>query len=106
MVGTKIKLLRVKNGYSVKDVCAVLGLPDRTYRAYELGERTPSIELICKIADYYNVTVDWLLGREIVKNSDFEDCQRRIFKDLAEIKRCQEDISNCLEEMGIICPVD
>ena len=106
MVGTKIKLLRVKNGYSVKDVCAVLGLPDRTYRAYELGERTPSIELICKIADYYNVTVDWLLGRRIVKSTTLEDYQQRISKNLAEIKKCQEDISNCLEEMGIICHVD
>nr|DAR47140.1 MAG TPA: helix-turn-helix domain protein [Caudoviricetes sp.] len=106
MVGAKMKLLRVKNGYSVKDICNALDLPNRTYRAYELNEHTPPIELICKIADYYDVTVDWLLGRGIVKSTTLEDYQQRISKNLAEIKKCQEDISNCLEEMGIICPVD
>lgn len=106
MVGARIKLLRIKNGYSVKDICNTLSLPDRTYRAYELGERAPSIELICKIADYYDVTVDWLLGRGAVKSTTLEDYQRRISKDLAEIKKCQEDISNCLEEMGVICSAD
>lgn len=40
-----------------------LGVPKSTYSSYEYGAREPNIELILKIAEYYNVTTDYLLGR-------------------------------------------
>lgn len=35
----------------------------RAYSSYENGEREPSLETLCKLADYFEVTVDELLGR-------------------------------------------
>ncbi len=35
-----------------------------TYKNYELGRSEPSIEILTRIADYFNVTIDYLVGRE------------------------------------------
>lgn len=104
MIGSKLKNLRLKKNYTVKYVCDALNIPNRTYRGYELDESTPHVETICKIADFYAVSVDWLLGRDTTQRANYKDYQKQIYKDLAEIKRCQEDINDCLERMGIICP--
>ena len=35
-----------------------------TYASYEYGAREPNYDMLCKLADYFNVTTDYLLGRE------------------------------------------
>ncbi|MCL2053844.1 MAG: helix-turn-helix domain-containing protein [Oscillospiraceae bacterium] len=39
------------------------GIPDRMIGYWKKGERIPSAESLIKIADYFNVSVDYLLGR-------------------------------------------
>lgn len=41
----------------------LMGLPDDALRRYERGEAEPSMSSLEKIADYYNVSVDYLMGR-------------------------------------------
>jgi len=41
----------------------ILQVQKRTYGSWERGERQPDFETLCKIADYFNVTTDYLLGR-------------------------------------------
>ena len=45
-------------------VAKILGITSTAYQNYEYGKREPSNELLCKIADIFNVTTDYLLGRE------------------------------------------
>lgn len=40
-----------------------LNLPQRTYAYYESGERTIPPEVLIKLADYYDTSVDYILGR-------------------------------------------
>lgn len=47
-----------------------LGISAQAINQYRLGISRPSIENLCKIADYYNVTTDYLLGRTEVKTID------------------------------------
>ena len=63
-----LKELRKKRGESQEDVAKALNTTLRTYQNYEYGQREPNIEMILKIADYFNVSIDYLLGREPEKN--------------------------------------
>lgn len=60
----RLKELRKKSKLNQKQVADVLGLTVSAYGNYELGQREPTIESLCKLADYYGVTVDYLIGHD------------------------------------------
>lgn len=45
------------------DVAAYIGVNNSTYAYYERGTHNPTPETLCKLADFFGVTVDELLGR-------------------------------------------
>lgn len=59
----RIKKIRLENGVSQKVIAAYLDVPVTTYASYEQGKSQPSSERLIKLADYFNVSVDYLLGR-------------------------------------------
>ena len=63
-ITTELKKLRTKNNLSMSKIADSLGIPKGTYATYEYGTREPNIEMINKIADFYGVSVDSLLGRD------------------------------------------
>lgn len=46
-----------------RQVAAAIQIPYQSYQTYEYGKSTPSVEVIFKVADAYNVSTDYLLGR-------------------------------------------
>ncbi|MCD8052153.1 MAG: helix-turn-helix domain-containing protein [Clostridiales bacterium] len=54
------------------ELAAVLGCSIQAVNQYRTGISRPSLENVCKIADYYNVTTDYLLGRSDFKHRDTE----------------------------------
>lgn len=56
-----LRRLRLTCGYTQDTVAAVLGVSRPTYTYYELGQTTPSMESITKIADMYGVSLEQLL---------------------------------------------
>lgn len=64
MIGKKMQELRKAKKMSTTDVADAIGIKPRTYLSYETGEREPNLSVINAIADYFGVTVDYLLGRE------------------------------------------
>lgn len=59
----KMKELRKERNLRQEDIAAELGIGITTYCRYELGMREPNASLLCRMADYYGVTTDYLLGR-------------------------------------------
>ena len=59
-----IKSLREKNNLTQKDCADIFGVTLRAWQTYEQGVSEPKYEMLCKIADYFDVTLDYLLGRE------------------------------------------
>ncbi len=59
----RVKELRKKAKLTQKQVGEILGVNQRTYSNYEIGDRDMSPETLIKLADYYDVTIDYLLGR-------------------------------------------
>ena len=60
----KLRALRTQQELSQKDVAYRLGISPSVVSAYELGERTPSTEVILAIAALYHCSTDYLLGRD------------------------------------------
>lgn len=64
MLKDSLKELRENRHLTKKQVALGVGITDRAYIAYEYGERDVSTDTLCKFADFYGVTTDYLLGRE------------------------------------------
>lgn len=62
-----MKELREMKGLSMSKAALALEIPKGTYASYEYGQREPNIEMINKIANFYGVTTDYLLGRPAAK---------------------------------------
>lgn len=59
-----LKQLRQDKGVLQKDVAFYLGIDRTTYVKYERGDSEPNHDMLSRLADYFNVSVDYLLGRE------------------------------------------
>lgn len=55
--------LRKERGYTQETIAKALGISRSTVGMYESGKRTPDLEDLEKFADFFNVDVDYLLGR-------------------------------------------
>lgn len=64
----RLKELRKEKGISQLKLAMELNTNQNTISRYETGEREPGINELISIADYFNVSVDYLLGRTDVRN--------------------------------------
>ena len=60
---TRIKNLREDNDYTQKQISKFLNISQVAYSYYELNKRSIPLELLSKLADFYNTSVDYLLYR-------------------------------------------
>ena len=58
-----IRSLRIDNGYTQRQIGDYLGISQNTYSQYEIGVLNYPVDVLIKLADFYNVSVDYLLGR-------------------------------------------
>lgn len=65
----RLKELRQNARMTQKDLGQALGISSSTVGMYEQGARTPDMDTLESIADYFNVDIDFLLGR--VKGSTY-----------------------------------
>ena len=59
----RLKELRNENKVTQKAVAEFLGILERSYQMYEHGKREPNHKTTIKLADYFDVSTDYLLGR-------------------------------------------
>lgn len=46
-----------------KDIASSIGLSLRAYQYYEKGQKEPTLSVLVRLADYFNVSLDYLVGR-------------------------------------------
>lgn len=63
MIGERLRKLREDKKYQQKEVAEKLGMSHSRYSNYENGVSKPDYDTLLKIADLYDVSVDFLLGR-------------------------------------------
>lgn len=68
-----IRYLRTKNGYTQREVADAIDVGTSIYSLYESGKRSISIDVITKIADFYSVSIPFVMGidsNKTVKNAE------------------------------------
>lgn len=58
-----IKAVRERSGKTQRECAECLSITLRAWQGYEQGIREPKYEVLCNIASLFNVSVDYLLGR-------------------------------------------
>lgn len=63
VISERLKELKAANNFLQKQIAEGAGVPLTTYQRYENGKREPSASIIISLADFFNVSTDYLLGR-------------------------------------------
>lgn len=94
-----LRELRKAKNLTIAKTAENLNMPFETYRSYEAGKNQADYDTLIKLADYFGVTVDYLLGREDKKNllaydhHEITDKQTldimKLFKVMTEIQKAQ-----------------
>lgn len=63
MIGHRLRKLREEHHLTQKALAAMLHISPATYRSYENGSRTPSLETLFACAELYQISLDYLYGR-------------------------------------------
>ena len=69
----KIQKLRKENGLSQDQLALELGVSRQSVSKWELGDSMPDIDKILQLADYFQVSTDYLLRKEIEKSKHIID---------------------------------
>lgn len=59
----RLRALRLLKHETQKQIAELLSIAERNYRRYEAGEVDPSASNLSVLADHFNVSVDYLMGR-------------------------------------------
>ncbi len=92
-----IKDIRIRKNLTQADVANALGVSSVVYSRYESGTRQPSIDTIVQLADFFCVTVDYLLGRQDVEDSTLSEYEIQLLIAARKAdERARDDAMNIL----------
>ena len=98
---SNLALLRRQLGVSQKEAAAALGISQSLLSHYEKGIREPGLDFLCRAADYYHTSLDFLLGRIARQPSRtaFELVQNTAMLPLPDMIwfQAEEDLMCCIE---------
>ena len=98
MANNRLKLLREEKGLSQREIAKKLHIPPTTYGGYENNKREPNSEMLITLADFFNCSIDYLLGRSDTPINDafldrvdeIDDDLLKQFGNLYEARKAQE----------------
>lgn len=67
MIGEQLKYLRIEHRKTQQEIADLLGIRCKVYAQYESNELQPSFNQLIEVADFYHVTMDYLLNRTHIK---------------------------------------
>lgn len=62
-IGNRLKELRIDKQVTQKNIAQTIGITEVSYQRYEYGTVRPSLDILIALADYFNVSIDYLVGR-------------------------------------------
>lgn len=100
-----LRLKELRGNRTQAYVAIQLNLPRETYRSYETGSRQPNPEMLMKMADYFDCSVDYLLGRKekTMRLREIRKSKHLTMKELATFLNVSEGAISQYEN-GKRCP--
>lgn len=89
IVKEQLQFLRKSKGLTQEEAAEIFGVKKTTYQKYERDVISPSYETLGKIADFYDVTTDYLLGREKMKEKNDAD---DLIREIEELPSCKREV--------------
>ena len=72
-----LKLLRTSKKLTQAEMGKILNITGATYNGYETEKYEPTINTLCQLADYFNVSLDYLVGRNFKNEIGFLNDQQK-----------------------------
>ncbi len=99
MFGDRLRIVRKERNLKQSDLATKLNVSPSTIGMYEQGRRDPDTETVKFLANYFNVSTDWLLGVSNIRNP--YECKDDIsivtYQNLNESILCKEDMEKIKE---------
>ena len=99
-MNNRIRELRKQHKMTMKELGAVVGLAESTISQYETGKRQPDNETLLKLGEYFNTSVDYLLGSTrtnenapTLTQKDERDIEKRLQNTIEELESLQEGLT-------------
>ena len=83
----RLRQLRNFRGVTQAQLAEAIGVTDRACRRYEAGENEPTLSVIQGIADYFDVSADYLMGRDNYWQDSEGHIQVRIPPDILNMEK-------------------
>ena len=97
MLGKRLKKLRIGKDMTQQQLADYLHVSPGSIGMWEHDRREPDIDMLVKLADFYQVTLDYLVGREIKITTD--DTRKIVLNNIADtLEQLSEQIKNIIEE--------
>lgn len=100
-LGERIKQLLGERKETQRDLARRFGWGDSTVSQYVKGEREPDLETVGKLAKYFEVTVDYMLGRTSNRLETLDphlpDNWEQLFRSLSQQGIAPQDVENAIE---------
>ena len=59
----QFKKIRIEKGFTQKQIAEGIGVTEQAYQRYEYGKVVPSALVLLALADFFDVSLDYLVGR-------------------------------------------
>lgn len=85
--GKKLKSLRLQMGLTQKELAEKMETSKSMVSYYELSKRTPSPDVLIKLADIFNVSVDYIMGlerKQTIEISNLDEKDMKLVKDIID----------------------
>lgn len=64
LISERLKFLRKEKNLTQTEIAEQIGIKQNSYSDWETGKNEPSLEKLIVLADFFEVSLDWLVGRD------------------------------------------
>ena len=97
MLHLRLLELRKKKGMTQAEIAKLLRITPQAYSLYETGKNNIGNETLCMLADFFNVSTDYLLGRQDLLPSFLNDEERELIEQYKALdKRARDGVKNMI----------
>ena len=82
----RIRQIRKERGLNITELAEMIGISHQSLQRYEAGKREPSIQVLIALANFFDVSVDYLIGRE-PKSKTIKTYQHYLFDEDYTLKK-------------------